>query len=343
MKAIFWALMLSFPIIAVVIGIELVAYRNIPFFPITVEGDPIIIFDTEIGFVPSRQGRSKRGQPVGDKSLDFHLYTDHRGARVPNSGEQTGDRVSVLFVGDSFTWGHGVEAEDTFAYGAAKRLNVSSANLALGAYGTTHSLQMLRRNLDLAPQVIVYSFTDPQLQRNVSPCSAAYYPFCLDQSYVTWRGGSPTIAPPFSNGVRRYELHVQSQRRGLWPATWIIHGFDVILGRILLENANKAAGDPDKQRTALQFLLGEMSNTAKSSSAELLIVYIPMASMTPPPPDLVQAVTNLNIELLNLLPAFQRHQGASLHIPGDGHPSVDGHSLIADEIASALRARRLLH
>jgi hypothetical protein len=40
--------------------------------------------------------------------------------------------------------------------------------------------------------------------------------------------------------------------------------------------------------------------------------------------------------------SFRRHEGASLYIPNDGHPTLDGHLLIANEIASFVRALRLL-
>jgi hypothetical protein len=341
-KGVLWALTLTFPLVAAVIGIDLVGYRTIPTLSVISEGDPIIAFDPEIGFVPSPRGRSKRTHFVGERKLEYHLYTDRRGARVTGPDAQTDDRVKLLFVGDSFTWGHGVEAEDSFAHGVGKQLDASSANLAMGSYGTAHSLQMLRRNLDLAPKVVVYPFIDSHLQRNLAPCAAAFYPFCLDQSHVRWREGRAEIAAPFSNGVRRAQLHVEAQQRGLWPLAWVIHGLDVALGRFLLQTASRRVDDPDKQTAALEFLLGEMSNAAKSADAKLLIVHIPFTQMTAAPDALRRAATNLQLEVLDLSPVFQRHRGAALYIPVDGHPTVAGHAVIADQIAAFVRARRWL-
>lgn len=297
-KWMFWTLVLALAIIAAVVGIELVGYRTIPAWPFKVDGDPIIVFDPEIGFVPSRQASSLRSDyyPDGRLRLQYHLYTDQRGARVSRPGESTPDHADVVFIGDSFTWGHGIEGADTFAYGVGKRLATSTENLSMGSYGTTHSLQLLRRNLDLAPRLIVYSFIDDHLRRNVHPCAPSYYPFCLDQAHVAWSEGRPAIAPPFSNGVRRIYLHLEAQQRGLWPPAWIVHGLDIALGKILFDAGNKDATDPDKQKAALEFLLGEMSNTARSINANLLIVYIPMVRSTAPPAALRQSVASLGVE-----------------------------------------------
>jgi hypothetical protein len=341
-KWVFWTVMLSLPIIAAAVGIQIAAYRFLEVQPFVVEGKQIIIFDPEIGFVPSRQGNAKKIYNIGGARLEYHVYTDKRGARVSRLGEQTQEPVRIIFVGDSCTWGDRIEGGDTFSYGVAKRLDVSTANLSMGSYGTTQSLQLLRRNLDLAPRLIVYSFIDSHLQRNLNPCATSYYPFCLDQSHVTWKEGIPVIAPPFSNGVRRTQLHAKAQHRGLWPHTWVMHGLDVVLGKFLYTAGNKAAGDPSKQNAALEFLLRELSNTAKSINAELLIVYIPANSATIPPAPLLQPVASLNLQFLDLSPAFERRRGESLYVPGDGHPSVEGHSLIAEEIASTVQTRHLL-
>lgn len=335
-KWIFWTLTLSVPIIVTAIGIDLAAYRPFPPTTIWVEGDPIIAFDPDIGHVPFPEGKSRRGGHL----YEMRYYTDKRGARVSRPGEQTGDRTDVIFIGDSFTWGDGVAGGDTFAYGVGKRLGLPIANFGMGSYGTTQSVQMLRRNLDLAPRLIVYSFIDDHLWRNVLHCARSYYVFCQDISHVTWEKDGPRIAPPFSNGVRRLQMHVEAQQRGLWPLTWLVHGFDVIFGRVLF-SMDKDANDPEKRRAALEFLLDEMSKTAKSINAELLVVYIPAATKAPPA-ELLQSIKKLNLQFVDLVPAFQVPHEKPLYIPQDGHPSVERHALIADQIAAAVRERGLL-
>jgi len=155
------------------------AFRDLD---LVLEGDFPIEADPEIGFVPARNAASLRRHPRA--GLAYHVFTSDRRARVSRRGERTAPEVSLLTVGDSFSWGHGVENEDTYTARLARRWGVPAANLAFSAYGTVQSLQMLQRSLDLRPRVVVYGFIADHMKRNISPCAPAYGPLCLPFSYV---------------------------------------------------------------------------------------------------------------------------------------------------------------
>jgi hypothetical protein len=341
-NASFWLLSLLPLLIAAAVGIEVVSYGTIPHLPLTVEGDALSVFDPEIGLVPSPHANSRRVElwPDGKPKLEYHIYTDQRGARVDRPGLVTSDHMDALFIGGSFTWGAGVEAQDTFADGVARRLGISVSNFSFGSYGTLQALQLLQRNRDLTPRVIVYTVIADHMRRNLAACTSSYYPFCLDVSHVAWVNGVPTSAAPLSNGLRRFWLHAEAQRHGLWPHVWVAHGLDIIFGKILL--ARDDPYDPAKQTLAMKYLLDQMAATAKSMRAELLVVYVPVyvaaMDLKPAPPAVVEATSALHVQLLDLTPTFRQHDAPSLFIPNDGHPNVAGHALIADEIAEALRA-----
>ncbi|HEY8148374.1 MAG TPA: hypothetical protein VIK51_05670, partial [Vicinamibacteria bacterium] len=91
--------------------------------------------------MPVRNAASLRRHPRA--GLAYHVFTSDRRARVSRRGERTPPEVSLLTVGDSFSWGHGVENEDTYTARLAARWGVPAANLAFSAYGTVQSLQML--------------------------------------------------------------------------------------------------------------------------------------------------------------------------------------------------------
>lgn len=341
-NAIFWLLWLLPPLIAAAVGIEVVSYGTVPLLQFAVEGDALSVFDPEIGFVPSPHASSKRVElwPDGKPKFEYHIYTDQRGARVDRPGLVTSDHMDVLFIGNSLTWGAGVEAQDTFADGVAGRLGISVSNLSFSSYGTLQALQLLQRNRDLTPRIIVYTVIADHMRRNLAACTSFYLPFCFDNSHVAWVNGAPKIVAPLSNGHRRAWLHVEAQRHGLWPHVWVAHGLDVIFGKILL--ALDDPYDPAKQSLAMKFLLDQMAATAKSMRAELLVVYVPLyvgaKDLKPAPPAVVEATSALHVQLLDLTSTFQQHDAPSLFIPNDGHPNVAGHALIADEIAEALRA-----
>jgi len=60
------------------------------------------------------------------------------------------------------------------AFKVPMKLGRTGANLALAAYGTTQSLQVLRRNLNLKPKLVIYTLISDHLRRNVSSCAPSF-------------------------------------------------------------------------------------------------------------------------------------------------------------------------
>jgi len=333
--AAFWLVLATIPIAAFIVGLGWISYWSMPSFPIRVEGSSVISYDPEMGFVPTPNSSTLRTDSPG---LSYHIYTDRRGARVSYPGEQSADKLDALFIGDSFTWGVGIEAEDTYAALVAQRLHLISANLAMGSFGTTQSLQMLRRNLDSRPRTVIYPIITDHWRRNVSACAPAYYPFCLDTSYVSLdASGSPEIRPPKTNGVRRADLQIQYERNGLAPVQWAVHGGDVILGRILSRAAIAAAADPHLRAAAMDFLLSEMAKTTQAIGASLVVVFIPAGGETSPAPEQLSRLSHqLGFRFLDVTQSIRASSTpAALYLP-DGHPNSAGDALIAQDIVNLL-------
>src|SRR5579871_478975 len=332
----FWLLLAAIPIAAFVVGLGWMSYWSVPSFPIRVEGGSIISYDPEMGFVPTPNSSTQR---TDSPKLSYHIYTDHRGARVSRLGEQSAEKLDALFIGDSFTWGAGIEAEDTYAALVAQRLHLASANLAMASYGTTQALQMLRRNLDSRPRTVIYPIITDHWRRNVSACAPAYYPFCLDTSYVSLNAnGSPEIRPPRSNGVRRADLQIQYERKGLAPVPWAVHGADVILGRLLSRAANATAVAPHLQAATMDFLLSEMMKMTQAIGASLVVVFIPARDEARgAPAQLAQLSHQLGFRLLDVTQSMHASSSpaATLYLP-DAHPNKAGHALIAEDIIDFL-------
>jgi hypothetical protein len=323
------------------------AYWTVPAGPFALQGEPLIAYDPEIGFVPYPDTVTRRTDidGNGNEIVSYRVFNDRRGARVTQPGEAAPAHPDILFVGDSFTWGHGIDNEYTFAHLVPLALGVTGANLAMASYGTTQSLQMLRRNSDLAPRLIVYVFINDHLVRNTLPCARSYYPFCLDVSHVvSGKDGSLRIAPPWSDGTARIQLQSKADRAWLDPLTWIVHGVDVAYGRVLWAMGNQTLVDTAGQNRALEFLLGEMAKTARSIGSTLLFVYLPHDDQIPD--ILVSSASRLGVPLLDMTPAYQTYQATAgappLSIPRDGHPSIAAHALIASNIASFVRQQGLL-
>jgi hypothetical protein len=326
-----WGILAAVPVAVVLIAIGVLAYWTVPVVTaFVVQGEPLIASDREIGLVPYPNTVSQRTEydRDGNQLFSYHVFNDRRGARVSRPGEQAPDHPDILFIGDSFTWGHGVENEQIFAHLTPLALGATGANLGMASFVTTQSLQMLQRNIDLNPRVMF-------------PCARAYYPFCLDVSHVIFDAdGHPQIAPPWSDGTTRTQLQVKAEHEWLDPLTWIVHGVDVIYGRVLWSEANKMLLDRPRQEKAAEFLLRELVKTSRSIGAHLLFVHFP--ERTKEPSFLANSASTLGVPLVDLWPAYQAYQATpgapSLFLgPNDSHPSVAGHALVASEIASFIR------
>lgn len=327
---------------SVLAGIAIAAYLTIPSIPLVSEGDRLLVFDPEIGARANPSSHARRIYPaVRDRqTFAFDIFTDDRGARVDGPGQRSPAQVDILVVGDSFSWGYALSNPETYSRHLARELGTGVSNFAMAAYGTTQSLQMLRRNGDLAPKLIVYGIIAHHIERNVMPCLPSYYPFCFDASHVTWNAArEPYIAPPQSNGVRRFQRHLSGDYTN--PVTWLTHGVDVIRGRIEYAEATYSTPSDQRKEEALGFLLRNMEKSAAAIGAKLLVVYLPTNYYSAP-----EALPRVigDIRLLDLTQAFQRERdkGANLYIVGDGHPNRAAHELIAREIAKYVRDNRLL-
>jgi hypothetical protein len=302
--------------------------------------------------VPVAHTASVRRHPRA--GLEYHVFTSDRRARVSRRGERTAPEVGLLTVGDSFSWGHGVENEDTYTARLAQRWGVPAANLAFSAYGSVQSLQMLQRSLDLRPRLIVYGFIADHMKRNVSPCAPAYGPLCLPVSYMgIGTGGAPVLRRPdlglFAANRRFWDEFFFAKSIGprqVWAAAeaeWI---------RFARTPRPEAPDDPAMRERILERLIGEMAGAAASAGARLVILNIPYferggtGAMPAPLRDALVRVSAPNLAVLDLAPVVERYYARPsaplLRFDRDRHPNAAAHALIADAVDAFVRDRGLL-
>lgn len=330
-------------LLATLAGLWIAAYATVPNPQLVTQGGGFIVFDPEMGMAPRPSAHTRRidGPTPNRPELVYDIYTDDRGARVDGPGERSPERIDLMTIGCSFTWGHPIDNPDTYAARLHRELGMKVSNFAMSAYGTTQSLQMLKRNRSLAPKLVVYGFITAHLDRNVTACAPAYHPFCLDVSHVAWdEAGQPRLEPPFSDGVRRFQQHLDGDYVN--PAIWLTHGIDVIFGRLVRAWYYSRIPDHAKREQAMAFLMRGMERTVAEMGSQLLVIYIPL-NFEPAPPELARIIGKTR--LLDLAPAFERHRAAGgppLYVIDDGHPNPAAHALIAREIAEYIRREKLL-
>ncbi len=308
------------------------------------EGDFPLAADEALGFIATPEAVTVRENERSP--FRFNLYTDSRSARVNAPGDSTPERVDILTVGGSFSWGHRLENEETFTQILARRFDVPAANLAMGSYGTVQSLQLLERNLDLRPKVVIYGFIDQHLDRNVNPCAPSHAPVCLAVSYVELDSDDrPFIHRPLSRYsaalARRFLDQVVRDDLGLDDIVW---GARISWLRLTTADVLETKDDQRLRTAALEFLLERMRLAAASVDATLVLVHIPNlrpgAETQPPPSALVQAQGD-GVVLVDLSRAVESHYRAGdeplILSNSDPHPNEAGHLLIADAVATQLQ------
>jgi len=332
-----WTLSIAVTVIFSMLIVATFPYWSSPPISVKVNGRSLRIFDKEIGFIARPDNIAERTD-LAPADVHYRVITDRIGARVSRPEEQSPSHPDLLFIGDSFAWGHGMENEQTFAVGAAEMLGMGETNLAFPSYGTTQALQILERHANLRPRYIVYEVIKDALRRNLTSCAPSYFEFCLDYSHVVFGSdGTAAIAPPRSDGVARMLDHVEALTGRLSPTGWLAQGADEIYGLWLARNSADGL-DPDQQRRAFAYLLRRMAGVAERIGSHLIVVYIPNRDIRPPPAEINSVVAEVGVDFLDTTGAFAAARDHGLYL-NDGHPNAKGNAVIAGELAGFIRGK----
>ena len=129
-------------------------------------------FDEELGWV------YREDQSIVQRDIPLHF--DAMGARVAaEDTELDHEQPAVLFIGGSFTFGHGVPYEHSFVgvLDAVEQLPFEVVNLGVQAYGTDQALLRLKRHFhDFNTKLVVYTFITAHVARNEYHDRRVLYP-----------------------------------------------------------------------------------------------------------------------------------------------------------------------
>lgn len=236
-----------------------------------------------------------------------HTLQGLRGDQVFTSKKPDSVAGRILFLGDSFTYGMGVEDQETFVQQVADRFPGSEvANTGAAAYDTRHQLAIMEKfGTAFQPDLTILCFFWNDLEGNLGNDTPAYgfdeEGTCIRLDAVDWQENPLALAAkgtvnPVSSGWR-LKVAVDEGLKGLR------YRFFGIRKRYIQTTQQKQQA---LDKTAA--LLDVMRCQAENIGTELVLLGIPDQSQIDPE-DWVKNIDPLNYEVQDFLESYcTRHQ-----------------------------------
>jgi len=277
-------------------------------------------FDAELGW--AYRPNATVISTFGSDHRRIPSYFDEFGLRVRAPGV-THDpaRPTMLFVGDSFTMGHGVTFEESFVgrLEARRDFPYQVVNLGVQAFGTDQSLLMLKRHVSrFNTKVVVYTFIDDHVARNANH----------DRRLLEMVAGVPGTKPLYGltpDGalyLRKAPTALSGPPAARLPA--------------LLQIAWTRLG-PRPSVPLTRALVREMRRVAEAHGARFLVLYWRGQAPEPDPRD--DVLGSMDVDVLDVgtnAPSEWR----TWTLPGDPHPDARAHARVAALLYSRFREGR---
>jgi hypothetical protein len=325
------------------------AYRYYRAHQSNIVGPSFIMEDPVVGYVQRPHIHNRYTSPPV-----YDLYTDDMGARVAKPGLRSPRKVDLLAVGDSFTWGHGVQDESTYVKRLAAAKGLTASNVALASYGLTTSYLSFRRFSFLEPDIVIFGFIEDNITRALQPCAPSLSPYCRAVPFVDFdAGGNPFIHPPEyrSADYYRYMQDVIMEHPFGWKdIVWGLKRDRLILSGNDRDGINRRHGrhvnDSAARQKAVEFIVASLVQEVRGQQAALVFVHIPsMSAVAPLPPEFASIMSKrvdndrvFFVETATAFDVFVKEHGSRPLMAGgvDAHPSELAHEMIALELAPVI-------
>jgi lysophospholipase L1-like esterase len=283
---------------------------------------------------------------------DYHVRvkTNLNLADIGFRGGSLGGPAWAAAVGDSFTFGVGVDQEDTWVYRLAKGLKREVVNLGIPGQGPPQYTRVLKHYaLALHPRVIFYCFYFNDL-----PAANRFYR--MKRTLV-----------PVSRYLRQYSVLfnlIRSSRSPVEePAKFRGDGVELGISAKALQRTLERQNRSFERNWKLTVKeLDEAIRASKEANAELVMLYLP--SQGEAYWELIKAQDNLpdsldidrlrrtvveycgvrKIACFDLTPALKREaeQGKQLYFRSDGHWNKEGNRIVAEALQKFLIEKGLV-
>ena len=284
--------------------------------------------DKDLGYRPIVSSKIRVIKKSGDQVLyDAHYSHDSMSRRiVPSTGDDQSEKDIAIFFGDSFTYGEGVNDDETMPYFYSKATgSYQSFNYGFSGYGPQNMLAMLENDSYLAPVVekikqkganscpiILYTFIDHHIMRALGSLSVMTYgqdlPYYQLQNGEIKRTGSFSSDRKFTTKALRFLSHSK------------------ILKTLKVEFPVKV--DDNSLDTTVKIIARSRDLAAKKiNKSNFFVILYPGTTLASVIKTKLEA---LNVNVLDYTGTDSKFDMATMTIPIDRHPNGAGHRHIAD-------------
>ncbi len=303
------------------------------------------------------------------------------GYRGPSAGARLPGRPRIVAIGDSYTFGYGVEEEEAYPrrleaiLRAEHGVEVEVFNLGVGGYGTTQEVWWLREAIEegIAPDVVILGFypgNDLSDSIRGEGALAAARPGALPAGVEPGSASLPEASPSlrlkryFGSRLHLYAL-ISDRADGLLVAFGLRNVVypeevetlltpppeNVLRGWEAVSKALEAMGNLVERHGAAAVVGIPMRHQVVAASWERVRAYHervtgrPLTGADPDAPRraLAEACEGAGLPLLDLAPIFRADPDpARLYFARDQHWTREGHDLAARSVASWLLRERIL-
>ena len=313
--------------------------------------------DARLGFGPVPGSAGAEILPGGEREP---VRFDDAGLRVPMEGSAPQAGPVVLAIGDSFTFGTGCRAEETYPALVARARGGQARNSGFPGFGLA---QMLVRGRELLPRmrpdVVLVQASTWLPHRAARPLRRTGFGLLPVPYFAEGPGGRPTWRPPpftsklFDLPIARYRE--TDARLGDWASFVGRVGFPLFLhddARLMqLRVARATGGLPGgaSDRAISDTVYAELARLSEESGARMFVVILESAGKhalgppdfaLPPGERLVDTKPGLYAGISgtdedSYLRAYGHWRGSPPRMV-DEHPNARAHAIIAEQVLAAM-------
>jgi hypothetical protein len=272
-------------------------------------------------FAPTPNGKYRETRWAGDKKLYSVSYAfDPLGRRLIPTPMSAKPRRNLLFFGCSYTFGHGVEADDTFpSRFATLRDEYRPYVYAVNGYGPQQMWRQIHGGIAENEGDAVYTFFDHHLQRlwgSMKFVNSWGGPFSHLRKMAD---GEIVSLGPFNDtlGSRLRAYHLLGRFRT----------FDLLPLDLPLFPSS------EQKRLLADVLIDASEMFRKKTGGRLHVVIFPGSRFLA---DWLPSVRQAGIPVYDYSKMYGRKEDR-YWIPGDGHPSGEGYKAVAEQFARDFR------